>query len=86
MATLTTSQKAPVLDGDGTPLLTTGSTVTTSDPAVCGLANFDDQWWAVAQSPGTCTLTANRSGSTASLEVTVVAEPFSIQLGAPEPK
>lgn len=87
MATLTTAQRAAILDQDGTQLLVGSSTVSSSDAAVCAPLNQgDNQWYAVAQAPGTCTLTASRGGQSATLEVTVVAEPFSIQLGTPEPK
>lgn len=87
MPTLTTAQKAPILDQDGVQLLVTSSTVSSSDPEVCTPLNQgENQWYAVAQAPGTCTLTASRGGQNATLEVTVIAEPFSIQLGTPEPK
>ena len=79
---LTTAQKAPILDEDGTPLTHATATAESSNPSV---ASLDFQGSSVtlycnAQTPGTTTLTVTRisDGQVATLEVEVTAEPFSI--------
>jgi hypothetical protein len=84
---LTTTQKAPLLDQDGTQLAVGVENASSSDNAVAYCENQSNLWWVVAAGAGTCTVTANRSGfAPATLEVTVTEATFSIQLGTPEPK
>lgn len=87
MATLTTAQKAPLLDQDGNQLQVGVESASSSDNAVAYCENQNNLWYVVAAVAGTCTVTASRSGfAPATLEVTVTEATFSIQLGAPEPK
>ena len=78
MPTLTTVQKAPLLDETGTQILGTAATVTSANPLVATTVVSNSRWWVSAGTPGTTTITATR--------VTAPAVPFSISLGAPVPK
>ncbi len=87
MATLTTLQKADVLDQDGDNLFTSTHSVISSDPAVARMEQGNGYSWMVAgQTVGEATITATRlaDGATASLEVEVVpGTPFAITLAVP---
>ena len=88
MAIISTTQKAPVLDQDGVQLTSAEASVFSSDPAVASI-DWAAGIYVVGQTVGTVTLTATRlsDGSTAELDVEVVADaPFSISLGTPVPK
>lgn len=88
MATLTTLEKAPVLD-DADNHLGESYDVQSSDTAVATTAKATGQlWYVYGAGVGTTTLTATRiaDGGTATLEVTVSAAPFVIKLGAPVAK
>ena len=89
MSTLSTTQKAPVLDQDGTHLTNADASLFSSDTAVASIEWQAGPLYVVGQTVGTCTVTATRlsDNSTAELTVEVVADaPFSISLGTPEPK
>lgn len=94
MATLTTAEKAPIVDADGVQLGAQGQTlydIATSDAGVVVVSWEDWRPVAVAQAVGEATLTATRlaDGAVATLDVEVVAAtlpPFTIDLGAPVPK
>lgn len=89
MTTLTTIQKAPILDQDGNQLTTVTSTVFSSDNNIVGIDYASGPVFAVGTGSGTATLTAHRliDGTSATLEVTVTnGAPFSITLGAPLPR
>ena len=90
MTTLATNQKAPILDGDGNHLdMDNGYAVHEVIPTeVLGWGHNEGALYAIGASEGTATITVVRlaDGEQASLEVTVEAPPFTIQLGDPEPK
>lgn len=90
MASITTLEKAPVLDQDGASLVSGTHTVISSDPAVAKLEfGTSYSWWVIGQIIGTATVTATRlaDGATADLEVEVVAgTPFAITLGPAVPR
>jgi len=90
MATLTTVQKAPILNEDGVHLWTAGYTATSAGTNVATILSQDNHLWIAANQPGTTTITATRvaDGATATTDVTVVlpAVPFSITVGAPVAK
>ena len=86
MYTLTTSQKAPLLDENDEPL--SGATLTSSNNGIAYAENQGEAGlFVVAQAPGTATITATRGSETASLEVEVIqSNTFQIKLGAAVPK
>lgn len=91
MATLTTLEKAPVIDGNGNQLGAPNQTlydVASSAPTILSIEWVDWRAVAVGQAPGVATITATRlsDGAVASVEVTVTEGPFDIDLGTPEPK
>lgn len=90
MASLTTLEKAQILDDAGTPLNSGSYSATSSNPAVASIGDGGGFTLAVlGQSAGTATITATRNadGETATLEVTVTSgAPFTISLGVPSPK
>lgn len=88
MSTLSTSEKAPILNHLGEPLTQAGHGAASSAPEVA-LPFFDGgAIWIEGVAVGTATITATRTsdGATAELQVTVSEEPFSITLGTPVPK
>ena len=87
--TLNALKKAPILDQGAAPLIT-GYSVTSSNPAIVGIAKTSNSspFYAVGIAAGTATVTATRAldGAVASLDVEVVAAaPFAISLGAEVP-
>lgn len=87
MYTLTTSEKAPLLDDHDTPV--ESATTVSSDTEVATISNEGGVTFVVAVGPGTATISATRwsDNATASLEVEVVNETsFQIKLGTPVPK
>lgn len=89
MATLTTVEKAPILDQAGLNLTSSNAQIAISDTAIVTAVLVAGKWYASAGVPGTATITATRlaDGSTATLDVTVVAAtPFAISLGTAVPK
>jgi len=92
MATLTTIEKAPVLDGNNAILTGGQYAVVSSDTGVVTLGDFggNNTVGAFAAGVGTATITATRNadGATATVDVTVVLDPggFAIHLGTPTPK
>lgn len=95
MATLLTTDKAPIIDVDsGDTLGTPGQVVydvQSSDLAVVTIGWDDWRAWAYAQGVGSATITATRlaDGAVATLDVEVtapVAGPFAIDLGPAVPK
>jgi hypothetical protein len=87
MATLTSTRKAPILDQDGNQLSTMTCNVASSNGSVVGIEWGTGLVFAVGNAAGDATLTATRLAdqSVAILEVTVVAAPFAISLGAEVP-
>ena len=85
MATLTTSQKAPlvVADENGTDIDANHRAVTVEGTAVI-LDNAGV--YVYAQEPGTANITVTSAGQVGSLEVTVTPAPLSVTLGPVEPK
>lgn len=86
MFTLTTSEKAPLLDGNDAPLA--GATAVSNDNAIAYVENQGENLlFVVANSVGTCTVSATRGSETATLDVEVVqAAGFQILLGTPVAK
>lgn len=90
MATVTTVEKAPILDEAGAQLSPFTHTATTDNPAVASIINVDAKLYVGGVAPGTATVTAIRlaDGATATAQVTVTATavPFSITIGTAVPK
>lgn len=87
MATLTSAQKAPLLDELDQQLQVGVHNVVSDDNAVAQATNIGDLWWIVAIAPGSCTINATSpGGATASLPVDVTQATFQIHLGTPVPK
>ena len=90
MPTLTTIEKAPILNEAAVHLSTSMATVVSSDPAVVSINTTSSKFFANGVTPGQATVTATRiaDGSQASVlvEVVVPATPFAITLGTPVAK
>ena len=90
MASITTLQRAPILDGLNANLGAGGYSVVSSDTSVATIAAFENyNLYVVSADVGTATITATRlaDNATATLDVSVIAsDPFTIQLGAPVAK
>ena len=84
-ATLTTSQKAPLLveDENGNDIDANHRAVTVDGTAVV----LDTAGvYVYAVEPGTATLTVTSAGQVGTLEILVTAAPLTVTLGAAEPK
>ena len=91
MATLTTSQKAPLIvtTEAGTPLQPDQQTVELGDDTCVHLANVGGGQgvnYIVADAAGSATVTVTSAGQIGTLDVTVTPAPLTVGLGSPEPK
>ena len=90
MATLSTTERAPILDANDSALASAQYSVASSDDTVVSVTELFGSLYAVGESAGTATLTATRTADGAEsdpLEVTVTsAGSFQIHLGTPQPK
>lgn len=92
MATITTLQKAPVLDANDAPITGGAYAAVSSDTTVVTVGDFggNNTLGAFAAGIGTATIsvTRNADGAVATVDVTVVLDPngFAIHLGTPVPK
>jgi hypothetical protein len=89
LSALTTAQQAPILNA-GVRIASGTASIVSDDTSVCTPANVttpDGQFvYAVAQAPGSATLTVSAGGRSGYVAVTVSEAPLNITLGTPEPK
>lgn len=91
MATLTTSQKAPlvVTTEAGATVRPAAQTIEIAGDSCVHIANTgggDGTNYVVADAPGTATLTVSSDGQLGTLEVVVTPAPLSVALGVPVAK
>jgi hypothetical protein len=89
MNTMTTAQKAQILDQDDQPLTAARHNISSDSPAVGFDVSDPSGTWAIAGSgAGVAILTAfdKVTGASATMEVTVTLPPFAIHLGTAVPK